>query len=317
MVHTVAVMAYNGLRDYEYAIVAEVFGLPRPSIESLDYKLVTCRVEPGPLLTRNGLGINPDGNLKDLVSANTVIVPAWRDISERPPQTLIDALVAAHSAGARVVGICTGAFVLAHAGLLDDEIVTTHWLYAEEFRREFPAIKLDPQPLYILGDNNTATSAGSSAGLDLCLALIEADHTSSEATAVARRMVVTHHRPGTQAQFADPPSIAFDQPLGDLLAWIEANLDCTLTVDLLADQAHLSRRTLIRRFKRATGTSPFAWITERRVQQARRLLETTRSTVQAIAVATGLGSPTNLRNHLVKTTGLTPTQYRRTHRQKA
>ncbi len=313
MTHKVAVVAYNELRDYEYAIVAEIFGLGRPSIAALDYQLITCRVEPGTLRTRNGLGIDPAGTLEDLVSANTVIVPAWRDNSERPPQELLDALIAAHAGGARVVGICTGAFVLAHAGLLDDQTVTTHWLHAQEFRRAFPKIDLDPQPLYILGSNNTATSAGSSAGLDLCLALIQADHTSTEAAGVARRMVVTHHRPGTQAQFADPPPIAANQPLGDLLAWIEANLGHTLTVDLLADQAHLSRRTLIRRFQQATGTSPFAWITERRVQQARHLLETTQSSVHAIAGSTGLGTATNLRNHLLKTTGLTPTQYRRTH----
>lgn len=315
MAHHVAAVAYDGLLGYEYAMVAEIFGLHRPGLEHIDYELTTCRAEPGLLRTSHGLRIDPDGGLDDLVDADTVIVPGWRDVRERPPPRLRDALVAAHREGARVVGICSGAFPLAHAGLLDDQTVTTHWLYADECRRQFPSIALDPDPLYVFGDNNTAASAGSSAGLDLCLAIVGADHTSRDAARIAQRMVVTYQRPGTQAQFVpnDPPTIAADGPLGDLLAWIDTNLARALSVDLLAHHAHLSRRTLIRRFHESTGTSPIAWVTQRRVQHARRLLETTRLPVREIARVSGLGSSPNLRNHLTRVTGLTPTQYRRTH----
>jgi len=316
MAHVVAVTTYDGLLGYECGIVSEVFGLQRPDLTQIDYELKTCRVEPGTLRTSHGLRVDPDGSLIDLTQADTVIVPGWRDVHERPPQALLDALRGSHENGARVVAICSGAFALAHAGLLDDQTVTTHWLFAQQFRTTFPHIDLDPHPLFLLGTNNTATSAGSSAGMDLCLALVEHDHSSYEAAQIARRMVVTHRRPGTQGQFAqgDECPNTIDGPLGELLTWIEGNLEQDITIDLLAGRAHLSRRTLIRRFRETTGTTPMAWITQRRVQRARRLLETTDLSVREAASSSGLGSPTNLRNRLTATTGLTPTQYRKAHR---
>jgi len=317
MGHVVAVTAYDGLLGYEYGIVSEVFGLQRPGLDQVDYELKTCRVEPGPLRTSHGLPVDPDGTLADLILADTVIVPGWRDLHERPPEALLTALGEAHRNGARVVAICSGAFALAHAGLLDNQTVTTHWLFAQDFRATFPHINLDPHPLFVLGTNNTATSAGSSAGMDLCLALVEDDHSSYEAAQIARRMVVTHRRPGTQGQFAHGDELPdrIDRPLGGLLTWIEGNLEQNITIDLLAGRAHLSRRTLIRRFRESTGTTPMAWTTQRRVHRARTLLETTRSSVREISFSSGLGSATNLRNHLTATTGLTPTQYRDTHQQ--
>ncbi|CAN5878427.1 hypothetical protein BH23ACT10_BH23ACT10_28680 [soil metagenome] len=298
----------------EFAMVAEVFGLDRRGLEHVDYELTTCRAEPGPLRTSHGLRIAPDGGLEELVGADTVIVPGWRDVRERPPQRLLDALAAAHRDGARVVGICSGAF--ARTCRPAQRSGGHHPLAV---RRRVPSAvpthQSGPDPLYIFGDNNTATSAGSSAGLDLCLAIVGADHTSSDAARIAQRMVVTYQRPGTQAQFVpnDPPTIVADGPLGELLAWIDANLAGALNVDVLPRRAHLSRRTLIRRFRDSTGTTPMAWVAQRRVQHARRLLETSRLSVRQIARMSGLGSVANLRNHLGRVTGLTPTQYRRTH----
>ena len=317
MVHTVAVAAYDGLLGYEYAFVVEVFGLRRPGLDHVDYRLLTCRTEPGPLNTSHGLPVRTGGGLGDLTAADTVVVPGWRDVTRQAPQGLRDALTAAHRRGARVVGICSGAFPLADAGLLDTQTSTTHWLYADTFRERFPQLALDPDPLYVIGDNNTATSAGSTAGLDLCLALVADDHGIRTATEIADRMVVTHHRPGTQSQFVPydwPSGATGHHGLGELLRWVDSHLDGSLTVDELADRAAMSRRTLIRRFHDATGTSPHAWISRRRIARARHLLETTDLTVAAVARRTGLGSATNLRRKLAASTGLAPTSYRNARR---
>lgn len=316
MSHVVAISAYQGLSGYEYALTMELFGLDRPTLPDVDYEVLTCRVEPGQLRTSHGLIVEPRGTLDDLVKADTIIVPGWRDVAEVPGRPFLDALRAAHAAGSRIAAICSGSFPLAHAGLLDDQTVTTHWMYADAFRRQFPHIDLDPNPLYIFADNNIATSAGSSAGLDLCLALVSADHGVTTATEIANRMVVAHHRPGTQAQFTSARVTPYAEhtDLGPLIEWIGNNLGSDHTIDRLARRAHLSRRTFIRRFQAATGVSPHAWITNKRLYRARHLLETTDLAVAVIARRTGLGTATNLRKHLTNTTGLTPTHYRTAHR---
>jgi AraC family transcriptional regulator, transcriptional activator FtrA len=316
MSHVVAIPAYQGLSGYEYAMTLELFGLDRPTLPEVDYAVLTCRVEAGLLRTSHGLIVEPEGTIDDLVNADTIIVPGWRSVTEVPGDPFLDALRNAHEAGSRIAAICSGSFPLAHAGLLDDQTATTHWMYADAFRRQFPHIDLDPNPLYLFAENNVVTSAGSSAGLDLCLALVSADHGVATATEIANRMVVAHHRPGTQAQFTSARVTPFAEhtDLGPLIAWIENNLGDDLTIDRLARRAHLSRRTFIRRFQAATGVSPHAWITDKRLYRARQLLETTALTVSAIARRTGLGTSTNLRKHLTNTTGLTPTHYRAAHR---
>jgi AraC family transcriptional regulator, transcriptional activator FtrA len=316
MSHVVAIPAYQGLSGYEYAMTLELFGLDRPTLPEVDYAVLTCRVEAGRLRTSHGLIVEPEGTIDDLVNADTIIVPGWRSVAEVPGDPFLGALRNAHAAGSRIAAICSGSFPLAHAGLLDDQTATTHWMYADAFRRQFPHIDLDPNPLYLFAENNVVTSAGSSAGLDLCLALVSADHGVATATEIANRMVVAHHRPGTQAQFTSARVTPFAEhtDLGPLIAWIENNLGDDLTIDRLARRAHLSRRTFIRRFQAATGVSPHAWITDKRLYRARQLLETTALTVSAIARRTGLGTSTNLRKHLTNTTGLTPTHYRAAHR---
>ena len=314
MSHTVAIAAYQGLSGYEYAVVMEVFALNRSELPHVDYEVTTCRVEPGNLKTSHGLIVEPDGTLTDLMEADTVILPGWR-VHDEPPSDFLDALRTAHASGARLAAICSGSFPLAHAGLLDDHTATTHWMYTDAFRTQFPHIDLDPDPLYIFTENNVATSAGSSAGLDLCLALVTADHGIATATEIANRMVVAQHRPGTQAQFTSQRAAPFvdDTDLSPLVAWIEKNLAKNLTIDRLAMRANLSRRTFIRRFERATGATPHAWITNKRIYRARHLLETTNLAVADVAHRTGLGSAANLRKHLARTTGLTPTHYRTAH----
>jgi len=316
MAHRVAIPVYDGLGAYEYAITVELFGLHRPELDHVAYELVSCRVEQGAVRTSHGLSVEPRGTLEDVEAADTVIVAAWRDTTEIPPKPLLDSLRTAQANGARIAAICTGAFVLAHAGLLDDQTVTTHWLHAQTFAQTFPHITLDSSPLYIINKSGTlATSAGSSAGLDLCLALIADDHGTETATAIANRMVISQHRPGNQAQYTVPTAVSTSEThaLADILQWVEATLARPHSIDDLAKRAHLSRRTFIRRFRQTTGLSPHAWLTNRRVHQARLLLETTDLSIDHIARKTGLGTAANFRKHMKRTTGLTPTQYRSNH----
>lgn len=318
MSHQIVVAAYEGILGYELAFTTEVFGLDRTGV-STNYTFRTCAVEEGPLHSTHGHRIHTNASIEDLTTADTVLVPGWRDINEPTTARMQESLQEAHHNGARIVGICSGVFPLADAGLLNTQTVTTHWLYIDTLRSRHPHLDVDPSPLYIIGNNRTATSAGSSAGLDLCLALVAADYGMDAATKVANRMVVTYHRPGTQTQFVPhdwtTTNNTEDGPLGALLPWIDANLGRPLSIDHLAEQLSVSRRTLIRRFARTTGTTPRAWVVQRRTAEVRRLLETTDLAIKTIAYQTGIGTPDNLRKHLMKSTGLSPSQYRRLHRQ--
>ncbi|MGH3239361.1 MAG: GlxA family transcriptional regulator, partial [Spirillospora sp.] len=252
--------------------------------------------------------------LDALADADTVVIPACANVLDDQPPDLVEAVRAAHENGARIVSLCTGAFVLAAAGLLDGRPATTHWMHADQLADRYPKVRVDASVLYI-DDGDILTSAGTAAGLDLCLHVVRADHGAAVASALAKRLVMPAHRPGGQAQYIDANAAApvhNADELGPLLDWARRRLHEPLTVTTLARHANVTTRTLIRRFHAATGTTPMAWLRGIRIDHARELLETTSLPVDQIAERSGLGSPANLRHHFTRVVGVPPTTYRRT-----
>ena len=307
----VAVAATDGMLHFELALACEVFGADRSDVADPWYDVVICG--PGPVRAGR-FRLEPDCGLDQLARAGTVIVPALADVDADPPADLVDAVRAAHEAGARVASLCTGAFVLAAAGLLDGRRATTHWAHTGALAARYPRVQVDPDVLYV--DNGSVlTSAGKAAALDLCLHLVRCDHGPAIANAVARRLVVPPHRAGGQAQFITAPVPARDShPLTGLFPWVLARLDQPLTVEDLARQASMSSRNLGRQFRSATGTTPLQWLLTQRIRRAQELLEATDDSVEAIAAAAGLGTATTLRRHFSRTVGVPPDTYRRTFR---
>jgi AraC family transcriptional activator FtrA len=312
--HKVAALVYEGMCTFEFGIVVELFGLARPEFDHW-YSFEACGLENGPLRATGGVRVLPSRGLKGLLDADTIIVPGWRSAEEQPPQRLIRALVTAHQRGARLVSICSGIYVLAATGLLNGRRATTHWKDIENVRRVFPAVRFQPDVLYV-DEGDILTSAGSAAGIDLCLHIIRKDFGTLAANKVARRLVVSPHREGGQAQFIDKPVGEQTSPwLSHLLDWVQNRLRNPITVGQLADQARMSKRTLNRRFAETTGTSPLDWITTLRVRQAKDLLETTPLSVEEIADKCGFGSAPTLRHHFRARVKLSPGAYR-THFQR-
>jgi AraC family transcriptional regulator, transcriptional activator FtrA len=307
--HTVALAVAGGHSLLEVAVAHDVFGLHRSGLADPWYDFAVC-APPG-MSVGGWFQVSTPHGLDRLVTADTVIVPWTHDVDEPLPAELVDAVRAAHEAGARVASICTGAFVLAAAGLLDGRRATTHWMHAEALARRHPRVRVDPDVLYI-DDGDVLTSAGKAAGLDLCLHLVRNDHGSAVANALARRLVVPPHRAGGQAQFiAAPVPTDADGGLGALLGWALERLDEPLTVTDLAREARTSERTLTRQFRAATGTTPLQWLLTQRVHRARELLETTDHSVDQVAARTGLGTAATLRRHFHRTVGVAPDAYRR------
>jgi AraC family transcriptional regulator, transcriptional activator FtrA len=307
--HKVAVLAYDGLCTFEFAIAVELFGLPRPEFERW-YAFEVCGLERGPLRATGGVSVLPRRGLQGLLDADTILIPGWRNPEERPPRRVVRALLAAHQRGARLVSICSGVFVLAATGLLDGKRATTHWKYIEKLRVAFPAIRLEPDVLYV-DEGNLLTSAGSASGIDLCLHLIRKDFGALTANRVARRLVISPHREGGQAQFIDKPVGEPESPwLSHLLDWIRVRLHDSITLEQLARHARMSKRTLSRRFAETTGSSPLDWMISLRVRQAKDLLETTLLSVEEVAERCGFGSAPTLRHHFRTRVKLTPNTYR-------
>ncbi|MEV4331351.1 helix-turn-helix domain-containing protein [Streptomyces sp. NPDC049597] len=308
---TVALAVTDGMLHFELSVAHEVFGSAPAAVTVPWYDLSVC----GPGTVPFGrFHLEPEHGLNRLQDADTVIVPGWADVDVDPPAELIDAVRAAHDAGARVASLCTGAFVLAAAGLLNGKRATTHWAHTDVLASRHPEVEVDPDVLYV--DNGSVlTSAGKAAALDLCLHLVRLDHGSSIANAVARRLVVPPHRSGGQAQFVTAPVPAQDdQPLTALFPWIIERLDQPLTVEDLARQARMSSRHLGRHFRAATGTTPLQWLLAQRIRHAQELLEKTDDSIDAVAAATGMGTATTLRRHFNRTLGVPPDTYRRTFR---
>jgi AraC family transcriptional activator FtrA len=305
----VACLLYDDLCTFEMGIAVEIFGLPRPELGPNWYRFLTCAVEPGrPLGATGGLRMMAEAGLEAIEQAGTVVIPGWRGGPASP--ALVAALRAAHDRGARLVSICSGAFLLAEACLLDGRRVTTHWRYAAELKARHPALRVEPDVLYI-DEGRLLTSAGSAAGIDLCLHLVRRDHGPEVANQVARRLVVPPHRNGGQAQFVERPvPHRPDSRLAALISALEARLEQPATVAEMAGMAAMSERTFVRRFREATGQSPGDWLVCARVERARELLETGAASIEDVARLSGFGGPPTLRHHFRRKLGVSPGEYR-------
>ena len=313
--NTVAVIAFDGVSLFHLSVPCLVFGADGIGAGVPRFKLLVCAAERGALRTSAGFTMRAPHGLSRIAQAATVIVPSWRDAAERPPQALLDALCAAHRRGARIVGLCLGAFVLAEAGLLDGRPATTHWHWAEQFAARYPQVRLNRDVLYV-DDGEVLTSAGTAAGIDCCLHLLRRDQGAEAANAVARRMVVPPHRQGSQAQYIEQPvpDSAQDDRLSGVLQWAGGRLDQPHSLDALAQRALMSRRTFTRRFRRLTGTTVGQWLLAQRLSLAQRLLETTDQPIERIAAAAGFGSAVSLRQHFGEAFKVSPSSHRREFR---
>ncbi|QDG77006.1 transcriptional regulator FtrA [Labrenzia sp. PHM005] len=309
----VAVLAYDGLCLFEFGVCCEIFGLKRPEMGNDWYSFAVTCLEPGrPLRASNGVTVAVDGGIDLLETAGTILIPGWSGVSDPVPEDLIEVLRRAHEKGARLLTICSGVFVLAACGLLDGHKVTTHWRYFDALSAKYPDLITVPNVLYT-DNGQILTSAGSAAGIDLCLHLIRRDFGPAAANSVAKRLVVPPHREGGQAQFVDhsvpPPSEA--SRLSPLFEQIRTNLADTHTIKSLAQKVGMSERTFLRRFESATGTTPARWLTGLRVQKAKDLLEESLLSIDQIAEQTGFGTAATLRHHFREILGTAPTTYRR------
>jgi AraC family transcriptional activator FtrA len=269
-----------------------------------------CSLDRGPLRFTGGGTMQQRAGLRALQHAGTVVIPGWRDADERPPDALLQAVRSAHRRGARLVTICSGVFVLAAAGLLDGKRATTHWRYVERLRARFPKIHVEPDVLYV-DEGAILTSAGSAAGIDLCLHIVRLDYGARIANQVARRLVVPPQREGGQAQYVPAPVRAESSGgLARLLDWAQSRLDEPLSVNALARRAMMSTRTFARRFRAETGTTPHQWLTHQRLLAAQQRLETSAAPIDEIAQAVGLQTAATLRLHFRRALRTTPTAYR-------
>jgi transcriptional regulator GlxA family with amidase domain len=313
--HRVVALCLDGVVAFDLAVPAQAFSLAATAAGAPYYEFSTCSIDAGELASTTGFGVIPQGDLTMLQAADTVVVPAYFDVLSPPPAVAIAALQNAAERGARLISICTGAFALAHAGLLDGRRAATHWAFAEDFARRFPAVEVDAAALYV-DEGSVLSSAGLSAGIDLCLHVIREDCGASVGERVARHMVAAPHREGGQAQYIErPPAAAvLGDPVGSLEAtrrWVAERLDEPLDVAAMARHASVSPRTFARRFREETGTTPLQWLLSQRVQEARRLLEETELPIDAVAWRSGFGTAASLRDHFRRATATTPTAYRR------
>ncbi|NSC21864.1 helix-turn-helix domain-containing protein [Streptomyces albus subsp. chlorinus] len=316
----VAVLLFSGGPIFESSIPLSVFGIDRQDAGVPRYRLLVCAGEDGPLRTTGGLQLSAPYGLEAISRAGTVVVPAWRSITQPPPPAALDALRRAHEEGARVIGLCTGAFVLAAAGLLDGRPATTHWMYAPTLAKRYPAVHVDPRELFV-DDGDILTSAGTAAGIDLCLHVVRTDHGAEAAGALARRLVIPPRRGSGQETGGHPrhldrslPEEIGADPLAEVVAWALEHLHEQFDVETLAARAYMSRRTFDRRFRSLTGSAPLQWLITQRVLQAQRLLETSDYSVDEVAGRCGFRSPVALRGHFRRQLGASPAAYRAAYR---
>lgn len=308
--HRVVALCLDGLVAFDLTAPAQAFGLAsRPSGEPL-YEFSSCSVGGGPVRTTTGFSLAPEAGLEALARADTVVVPGYAGFLEPPPEPALAALRSAAGRGARALSVCTGAFALAHAGLLDGRRATTHWAWAGELAQRFPAIAVDPDALFV-DQGMVMTSAGLSAGIDLSLHVIREDFGAATADRVARHMVAAPHREGGQAQFFKRGPGEEGGSLEATRRWAAERLREPLDVAAMSRHAGVSPRTFARRFREETGTTPLQWLLGRRVLEARRLLEESDLPVEAVAWRCGFGTAASLRDHFRRVTATTPTAYRR------
>ncbi|GGW87772.1 GlxA family transcriptional regulator [Streptomyces lomondensis] len=315
MLQNVAVVLLDGVNPFELGVVCEVFGTDRSDDGLPVYDFAVASAEGPALRMNSGISLQVEHGLERLETADLIAVPAGHSYASRTfPPELLDALRRGVDRGARVLSVCSGAFVLAAAGLLDGRRCAVHWKHARDLARRYPRAVVEPDVLYV-DEDPVITSAGTAAGIDACLHLVRKEQGSEVANKIARRMVVPPHRDGGQAQYIERPLPHSEaDTIGDVLAWMERHLDEEVTVEQLAARAHMSPRTFARRFQQETGTTPYRWILRQRVLLAQRLLEATDETMDAIAGRTGFGNAAALRHHFVRAVGTTPNAYRRTFR---
>jgi transcriptional regulator GlxA family with amidase domain len=306
--HQIVALALPDVVAFDLAIPAQIFG-HRDERERYCFRL--CAAETGLVPSTTGYSVQATCGLEALASADTVVVPGYSPY-EPPAPAVMEALRTAADRGARVVSVCTGAFALAAAGLLDGLRATTHWKDAGALAARYPAIDVDPDVLYV-DAGQIMTSAGVAAGVDLCLHLVRVDYGEQAAARVARRMVVAPHREGGQAQYLQRPVPSLGTGLAGTCAWALQQLAEPVSVTAMARHAGWAPRTFARRFLAETGTTPRRWLTAQRLHEARRLLEVTDLPIDQVAARCGLGTAANLRLHLARDADTTPTAYRRTY----
>ncbi|USQ83401.1 helix-turn-helix domain-containing protein [Streptomyces phaeoluteigriseus] len=316
MLKNVAAILLDGVHPFELGVVCEVFGIDRSDEGLPVYDFAVASAE-GPTLStpHPGFTMSTSHGLERLESADLIAVPAGDTYTAREfPPELLDALRRAVERGTRVLSVCSGAFVLAAAGLLDGRRCAVHWRHAEQLAREYPRTTVEPDVLYV-DEDPVITSAGTAAGIDACLHLVRKEQGPEVANGIARRMVVPPHRDGGQAQYIQRPLPRSScDTVGEVLAWMEQHLDQEVTVEQLAARAHMAPRTFARRFQQETGTTPYRWLLRQRVLVAQHLLEASDETVDAIAWRTGFGTAGALRHQFVRVLDTTPNAYRRTFR---
>jgi AraC family transcriptional regulator, transcriptional activator FtrA len=306
----VAVIAYDGLCTFEFGIAIEVFGLPRPEFAFPWYEFAVVSAEGRRSRAMGGIIVEATGGLDVLDSARTIIIPGWRDRTERPPERLLKALARASARGARCLSICSGVFVLAAAGLLDGRRATTHWRHMPDLKRLYPGVEVEEDTLYV-DEGSVITSAGSAAGIDACLHLVRRDFGSKIANSVARRLVMPPHRDGGQAQYVSAP--VQERPgktIGEVMDWARSKLSEPIEIGSMAKHAAMSERTFLRRFQESTGLSPIAWLQRERMFRARELLEAANLSLADVSAQCGYESLETFRVAFRRVVGTSPAAYR-------
>jgi AraC family transcriptional activator FtrA len=311
--HVVALMVTDGAPIFELAIPAEIFGIQRPDLADPWYQLRVCGPRRGPVRLAGGFSVQADGDYRLAENANTVIVPACTNVHQSSPKGLITALRVASTNGARIAAICSGAFALAEAGLLEGRRATTHWRHAAELSGRYPGLTVDDSVLYSQ-DGHVFTSAGTAAGIDLCLELVRQDLGAAVANRLARRLVAAPHRAGGQAQYVEAPLPNADDGVSRVMDWALGHLDQWITLRDFAAAGTMSTRTLARRFRETVGTTPMKWLVSQRIRCAQDLLETTDMPIERVSEQVGFRSASTLRDHFSRTVGVTPMAYRQTFR---
>ncbi|MEV0563399.1 helix-turn-helix domain-containing protein [Dactylosporangium sp. NPDC050588] len=308
----VAAYVHHGTGAFGAGIVSEIFGYDRTSRGLPGFDFAVCTDEPGPVATDAGLKLMVEHGLDRLAQADLVLVTSWEHFDVAPSPAVLEALRSAYERGATIAGHCTGAFVLACAGLLEGRRATTHWRWAAAMAARFPDVLLMPEVLYV-DEGRIVTGAGAAAGVDMCLYLLRREYGSAVANTIARDMVLSPHRDGGQAQYvaASVPADCDDERLSAVLGWARENLDAPLTVEVLAARALMSQRSFARRFAAATGSTPHAWVLSQRLHRAEELLETADLPIEEVARRVGFGTAATLREQFVRRRGVPPREYRK------
>lgn len=310
VLRSVALVALPGLAPFEFGVVCEVFGIDRTAQGGPAFDLRIVTTDPGPVTTSLGFDMIVEGDLSGAEDADLLAIPALPrgPVDER----VLDLLRRAHARGAWILSVCSGAFVLAQAGILDGGRATTHWMHTDELAERFPSVRVDPDVLFVQ-EGRIVTSAGTAAGIDACLHIVREEWGAGAANVVARRMVVPPQRHGGQAQYIRTPiPEARADSFAEVTEWMLDNLDQELAVETLARRALMSPRTFARRFRADLGTTPLAWLNRQRLLRAQQLLEETDLTLETIAGRVGFGTAAVMRHHFVRVLQTTPAAYRRT-----